>query len=806
MYNDGVITTEFTGYYDSVADEYIYPSAPQNFVIVFPTFYLSAADGDITTNGVTFSSEVCQGEDITIGNAPAKVLSTTFLNPDGLMENLDWDTYGTAYLGVATATTEIDLTATPAKAYAKKGTTVYRMTANTAYAGIATASISGQPMSIFVADDGKAWFYTDTNAYYYDGNTIATATPTDFNAAKGRYKDGIGILLDANGVPVTRWTITDDSGKAAAEETSTYIPMGSFDFSNVDAYGITFGAEAYDKMVLFDADATDWVSSLDFTTPLTISDLITALMTEMGMTASVSASAVNTDLSFSENPITAYSCTYRQILKWLAESIGCNVRIGRTGTVEFWVFNGSSPVETIRPDVIIFPTRTKARYTVPQITEVVCYDTLGYNYASGSSGVPYYIAANPFLQNLDSDTTPLANLLTLIRSGVPTYYPTTITVGCADPRIDSGDFVTVNTTDNTLPYVIPIMRQTLNWTAQGKAIYTASGNQQRAVPSDLVESNLATTVNGRKILEGVDAKRITVLDEDENVLFNADVDTEEVYIAGFTVADESMDYTKTEPSGDGVLADKTNTAVIHVGTDAIYRDVDAWEEFYDELEEDYVAGEVKYSETLGGGGTANNGIHAHYEVVNSGGLGYNTYTADSHLKAEELRFDYTMEGDVPGETFSRTDYTGLHVDNGLVQANYRANEIRLISSTHTKVITANGPTVTRDQDTTSLATGTWTNLASFTLGVGVWLITAIGRFTANATGRRSIVLTTTSAGSTSFAREFADTSAAVTGGQTMAQFAVPYNNTTSRTVYLTAFQNSGGSLDVDWAYDVVRLA
>ena len=89
MYNDGGVTDNlFTGYYDSVAQEYVYPDAHQNFVIRFTDFYLSADDGDFTADGITISSEVCQSEDITIGNAPAQVLTATMLNPDGLMGSL----------------------------------------------------------------------------------------------------------------------------------------------------------------------------------------------------------------------------------------------------------------------------------------------------------------------------------------------------------------------------------------------------------------------------------------------------------------------------------------------------------------------------------------------------------------------------------------------------------------------------------------------------------------------------------------------------------------------------------------------
>ena len=539
MYNDGVITTEFTGYYDAEEGEFVSPSAHQNLIIKFPTFYLSADDGDITDSGVTITSETGDAEDITIGNAPAKVLTASMLNPNGLMESLTWGE-GTVYIGVAT---DVEAYESTAEVYAKKDTAEYTFTASQIVPPTGTAiSYNGEPTAIVVSNDGTAWFYTDTKAYYYNGSVVTEATQSDaFVLHKYQNASQRGILMDANGLPSTTWANGENN-------TYTYVPMGVYDFSNVDAFGITFGVEAYDRMTLFDADATDWAASLDFATAKTLSGILSELMTEMGFSGNytVSASAVNTGLAYTENPITAYAVTYRQILRWIAEAMGCNARMGRTGGVELYAFDSTSQ-ETITPYTIISNTRTKARYTVPQITEVVCYDTLGYNYASGSEGVPYYISANPFLTGLDTSVTPLTNICTLLR-GVPVYYPSAIGQMYADPRLDTGDFVTIDTTDGTTAYVVPVMRQTLHWSGVCEASLVASGNQQRAVPSDLIDNNLATTVNGRKILEGVDAKRITVLDENENILFNADTETDLVQIAGFEVSDTQL--SKSEETGN----------------------------------------------------------------------------------------------------------------------------------------------------------------------------------------------------------------------------------------------------------------
>ena len=109
-------------------------------------------------------------------------------------------------------------------------------------------------------------------------------------------------------------------------------------------------------------------------------------------------------------------------------------------------------------------------------------------------------------------------------------------------------------------------------------------------------------------------------------------------------------------------------------------------------------------------------------------------------------------------------------------------------------------------DSTTLTTGVWSSVGSFTLPPGTWIIMAIGRFAANSTGRRTINISNTSGSATSLVREMAGSATAATGGQTIVQICTPYKSSSSRPLFLNAFQNSGGDLGVDWAYSYVRLA
>lgn len=797
MYNDGVITTEFTGYYDSDEGEYISPSGHQNLLIKFPAFYLSADDGDIADSGVTITSETGEAEDITIGNAPAKVLTATMLNPVGLMEGLTWGE-GTVYIGVATATEAYD---SDAEVYVKKGTAEYAITDTQIVPPTGTAiGYQGDPAAIVVSDDGTAWFYTDTNAYYYDGSAVAEATQSDaFVLHKYQNAPQRGILLDANGLPSDTWANGESN-------TYTYVPMGVYDFSNVDAFGITFGVEAYDRMTPFDADATDWVASLDFTTAKTLSTILSELMTEMGFSGNytVSASAVNTGLTYTENPITAYAVTYRQILRWIAEAMGCNARMGRTGGVELYTFDSTSQ-ETITPYTIISNTRTKARYTVPQITEVVCYDTLGMNYASGSEGVPYYIAANPFLTGLDTSVAPLTNICTLLR-GIPVYYPSVIGQMYADPRLDTGDFVTLQTTDGTTPYAVPVMRQTLHWGGVCEATLVASGNQTRAVPSDLIDNNLSTTVNGRKILEGVDAKRITVLDEDENILFNADTETDEVYIAGFTVGNDKFSYTKETASS--TVAGENDTETVEIANGHISTSATKWDDlgsgaFTYDITSDMSQGELHL--TVDTTNDPDGGKRTSANII--GGM------VSLEYEKGNVRRQVLIDPEAPHsiQVVSETMDSGGNYSGNTVWIGDEDIKLHTDSPDRTLTITASGPTVegNASSEDVSIPNNTVTELDSWKITPGTYLITATARFMSNTTGYRAIAIRSgsTPSISTNLSRELCATAAPVSGIKTrMCISGIQTFTSSSVTLHLYVQQTSGNAINCSWAWHYVRLA
>ena len=591
MYTNAATNNLFTG--QVVGGEYVYPSGTQNAVIKFNSFYLSALDNDFADGGMSFSYLACDSDDITIGNAPAAVLNVTMLNPEGTMESLAWGE-GTAYIGVATQSGTYTSIPTGTLIYCNYGGTTIRATASQFTCTIGgtnyTRSISGTtPLGIMVDDaNNKAYLYTNYNVVECNLSTHAfTATTPSASFMVNKYRNMGGntaVVVTSDGLP-TGYTVTDTDARTASYNDFVYIPMGVVNFSSVEAAGISFGVEAYDRMTLFDADATDWVGTLDFSTPLDISDIISELMSEMGFTGhySIDASAVNTSVQWSENPITSYAVTYRQVLKWLAEAIGCNARMSRTGDVEFVAYHSSPVGNTISCDTVVGNTRTKGKNAVPVITKVICYNTVGAGYEDGSDGSDYYVIANPFIDP-SSDLAPVTALLGLL-DDIPAYYPTTLGVMYSDPRIDAGDFISVNNTDNDPlnAYAIPVMSQIIFWDGVCRTEYVASGNQVRQIPdslegtglSEVVSSNPAAVVNMIQA-HGIDADWITagtISDRNRNNTW--DLDTGDLSI---TTGKIETTYTHTYDYTDYSASDITRIQQIIAGqitpTEADYEKYD----------------------------------------------------------------------------------------------------------------------------------------------------------------------------------------------------------------------------------------
>ena len=149
-------------------------------------------------------------------------------------------------------------------------------------------------------------------------------------------------------------------------------------------------------------------------------------------------------------------------------------------------------------------------------------------------------------------------------------------------------------------------------------------------------------------------------------------------------------------------------------------------------------------------------------------------------------------------------------EDGTSRMNISRGGISMSDGTYAKSITPSGPAVSGDNSSTdaSVPSGTLTNITSFTLTPGTYLITAQVRFPNNASGYRQIgIRTNTTSIYPNINREFLASSAPASGTLTVLSVAgVQTITQSSITLYLNAYQTSGSTLACSWAYHYVKLA
>lgn len=104
----------------------------------------------------------------------------------------------------------------------------------------------------------------------------------------------------------------------------------------------------------------------------------------------------------------------------------------------------------------------------------------------------------------------------------------------------------------------------------------------------------------------------------------------------------------------------------------------------------------------------------------------------------------------------------------------------------------------------SIATATNTNLGSFTLAAGTWLVFINVYFAPNSSGRRAIWLATSATGS-NMEGQTQDNRAPVSVAGTTCKIQAVFTPTASATYYLNCYQNSGSTLAVTTRYTLVKL-
>ena len=115
-----------------------------------------------------------------------------------------------------------------------------------------------------------------------------------------------------------------------------------------------------------------------------------------------------------------------------------------------------------------------------------------------------------------------------------------------------------------------------------------------------------------------------------------------------------------------------------------------------------------------------------------------------------------------------------------------------------------GDVVNASKGATSVANGTYTDLTSFSLVAGTWIVSATFEFASSATNRRVAMLNTTPGGN-GISLQWRATENGVSGAATRVKLVGILQPATTTSYYLTAWQNSGGALNVACACQAVRI-
>ena len=226
----------------------------------------------------------------------------------------------------------------------------------------------------------------------------------------------------------------------------------------------------YDQMQKLDAIADTWWAGLNWAGGITLSQLITSLATQVGVSVSSTTASriLNSTVSFTEAPFSCVSVTYREVLEYIAEATGTVARFDRNGALDLRWF----VIPTIGGDPVRLETDTPGNRCVAiDIAEysVASVDLLRGKFAEGDLGVTvgsgtneYTIQNNLFLSGADS--TAIRNKLTPIYNRLyvfAPYNPISASFVRYDWSLEAGDVIYIQ--NNSTSYKFPIFQQTMVW-------------------------------------------------------------------------------------------------------------------------------------------------------------------------------------------------------------------------------------------------------------------------------------------------------------------------------------------------------
>lgn len=248
-------------------------------------------------------------------------------------------------------------------------------------------------------------------------------------------------------------------------------------------------AFGYDQMRKLDEICDGWWASLDFSSGITIKNLIDdiAITFNGPVTAGTYATILNSSVTYTEPPFDCVETTYREVLAFIAEATGTVARFDRDGVLDLKWFNPAQ----ISGNTVQIDTDTVgnqcfaidiAEYRARAIDSLKVKNADDDSTVSIGSGLnKYTILDNLFLgrssATITTRATPIYNRLNTFGAYVPIQSKM-----IWDWSIEAGDIIEIVRDSTT--YSVPIFQSVMTW--RGGYVVSEVGNtgdQKRPVSS-----------------------------------------------------------------------------------------------------------------------------------------------------------------------------------------------------------------------------------------------------------------------------------------------------------------------------------
>lgn len=364
----------------------------QKALLIFPDCVFT--DEDISLDrGIEFHDSFNLEEDLSIGQTPSNEISFSLFNDDRLLNDYEFGDF-LATIGVQIGTdryTQIGNVMVTTVYATYVGASAYPfLTRNSS----AVPSQPSFPVNSLLAYDGKLWcFNNDGRFAVYNDATGENITRqyhlNDFMRNKVAGWAGKGIFYNKD----SRILFIYHGGDRDRYE---FVPLGWFTAERPKAPDvIQIDLTCYDFMQKFEKDMPT-AAELGITYPTSIRNLFVKMCDHVGVPYQIST-FINGDAMIQKEPADFESVTMRDVLKWIAEAAGSNVRFNRDGKLELVWLRRTGQTYTASG----YREFNPYWYETKQVTKLYNRDTQDVTEKTvGNGDEAYLIQDNPLLRGV----------------------------------------------------------------------------------------------------------------------------------------------------------------------------------------------------------------------------------------------------------------------------------------------------------------------------------------------------------------------------------------------------------------------